>query len=56
MRYKCGNSKTFKSSLACEITYFSKIANCDPTSLLNLITCTKFRICYSIPEADPGPP
>ena len=56
MRYKCGNSKTFNSSLASELAYFSKIANCHPTALLNLITCTKFRICYSIPEADLGLP
>ena len=31
---------------------FSKVADCSPATLLNLNTCTIFRTCYSVPEAD----
>ena len=48
MEYKCSHLKSLISALACEIDYSSAI--------LNLITFTNFRICYSILEAHLGLP
>ena len=55
MRYKCNHLKSLNSSLACEIDYLRKVAGYS-SAIVNLMTCTNFRISYSTLEAHLGLP
>ena len=54
MRYNCSHLKSLNSSLASEIDYSQKSCRLQSCNVLNLITCTNFRIRYSIQEGHLG--